>query len=55
MNFQKFFKNKKGDYMQSNCVNCGAVLHGNICEYCGTEYNNNCISATFNEGYYIGK
>ena len=22
----------------TNCKNCGAVLHGNICEYCGTEY-----------------
>ena len=54
-NFQKFFKNKKGDYMPSNCVNCGAVLHGNICEYCGTEYNNNCIYAKFNERDYIGK
>lgn len=21
-----------------NCKNCGAPLHGNICEYCGTEY-----------------
>lgn len=41
--------------MPSNCVNCGAVLHGNICEYCGKEYNNNCISATFNDGDYIGK
>lgn len=41
--------------MPSNCVNCGAVLHGNICEYCGTEYNNNCISATFNDGDYIGE
>lgn len=23
---------------QKNCVNCGAVLHGNYCEFCGTEY-----------------
>ena len=22
----------------TNCKNCGAPLHGNICEYCGTEY-----------------
>ena len=22
----------------TNCVNCGAVLHGRKCEYCGTEY-----------------
>lgn len=22
----------------ANCVNCGAVLHNNVCEYCGTRY-----------------
>lgn len=22
----------------TNCRNCGAVLHSNKCEYCGTEY-----------------
>ena len=22
----------------TNCVNCGAPLHGGKCEYCGTEY-----------------
>lgn len=22
----------------TNCKNCGAPLHGNRCEYCGTEY-----------------
>lgn len=22
-----------------NCINCGAILKGNICEYCGTNYN----------------
>jgi len=22
-----------------NCINCGAPLQGNRCEYCGTEYN----------------
>ena len=21
----------------TNCPNCGAVMHGNICDYCGTE------------------
>lgn len=21
----------------NNCENCGAPLHGNICEYCGSE------------------
>lgn len=23
----------------TNCENCGAPLHGSVCEYCGTEYN----------------
>ena len=22
----------------TNCINCGAVLKGDVCEYCGTEY-----------------
>lgn len=29
----------KQKHYPTNCVNCGAVLHGNQCEYCGTEYN----------------
>jgi len=33
----------------TNCVNCGAVLHGNKCEYCGTEYNGTGITADFSE------
>lgn len=33
----------------TNCVNCGAVLHGNKCEYCGTEYNGNSIIANFDK------
>lgn len=24
--------------MLTNCINCGAPLHGCKCEYCGTEY-----------------
>ena len=24
--------------MPTNCKNCGAPLHGQICEYCGSEY-----------------
>ena len=24
-----------------NCQNCGAPLHGDKCEYCGTEYRTN--------------
>lgn len=31
----------------TNCVNCGAILKGNICEYCGTRYDNNSISVDF--------
>lgn len=23
----------------TNCKNCGAVLHSNRCEFCGTEYD----------------
>lgn len=23
----------------TNCLNCAAPLHGNRCEYCGTEYS----------------
>lgn len=22
----------------TNCKNCGAPIHGDVCEYCGTEY-----------------
>ena len=35
--------------MPMNCINCGAVLHGNKCEYCGTEYTGETITAKFNE------
>lgn len=24
---------------QTNCINCGAPLHNEKCDYCGTEYN----------------
>ena len=23
----------------TNCINCGAALHGTKCDYCGTEYH----------------
>lgn len=23
----------------TNCKNCGAILTGNLCEYCGTRYD----------------
>lgn len=26
--------------MTTNCINCGAPLTGNKCEYCGTNYEN---------------
>lgn len=38
----------------TNCVNCGAVLHGSRCEYCGTVYSDNSISASFEEEDWIG-
>lgn len=38
----------------TNCVNCGAILRGNVCEYCGTEYKNNGISANFSANDYMG-
>lgn len=38
----------------TNCVNCGAILHGDKCEYCGTEYNNNGICACFDKDDYMG-
>lgn len=40
--------------MPKNCINCGAVLHGNRCEYCGTEYSENGITAKFSEKDYTG-
>ena len=33
----------------TNCINCGAVLRGNKCEYCGTEYLADGIHASFGE------
>lgn len=26
-----------------NCINCGAPLHGDKCEYCETEYSNGVV------------
>lgn len=33
----------------TNCVNCGAPLHGNKCEYCGTEYAGDQIVVDFDK------
>ena len=39
----------------TNCVNCGAPLHGNKCEYCGTEYTaDDGITAKFADGSSFG-
>lgn len=38
----------------TNCINCGAVLHGDKCEYCGTEYRNRGIRASFDPNNYMG-
>lgn len=40
--------------MLTNCVNCGAPLHGSKCEYCGTEYNGNNITADFSKDSVFG-
>ena len=40
----------------TNCINCGAPLHGRKCEYCGTEYNENGhIEAVFDPTDGIGE
>ena len=31
-------RNRIEEECVANCVNCGAPLHGTVCEYCGTEY-----------------
>ena len=33
-------QNEPQKYMSfpTNCVNCGAPLHGNVCKFCDTEY-----------------
>lgn len=38
----------------TNCVNCGAVLHGNKCDYCGTEYNDDNVIARFDRADALG-
>lgn len=35
---QKNLSTKPSQLKMTNCKNCGAPLHGNRCEYCGTEY-----------------
>lgn len=32
----------------TNCKNCGAPLHGSVCEYCGTVYRENQIYMNVN-------
>lgn len=37
------------------CINCGAELNGNKCEYCGSEYNaDGNVVAEFGYGSYKG-
>lgn len=40
--------------MLTNCVNCGAPLHGSTCEYCGTRYAGDKVQACFGEGQAAG-
>lgn len=35
----------------TNCVNCGAVLKGNVCEYCGTRYTDNKLTVDIENGF----
>lgn len=39
----------------TNCVNCGAVLNGVKCEYCGTDYSNGKVHADFSQHDCVGK
>lgn len=34
----KEIKPEKKKTYPTNCKNCGAVLHSNVCEFCGSEY-----------------
>ena len=38
----------------TNCINCGAPLQGNQCEYCGTKYNLGAVFAEFQNTDYMG-
>lgn len=38
----------------TNCINCGAPLHGRKCEYWGTEYENGGFSCSFEKNDYTG-
>lgn len=33
----------------NNCINCGAPINGNKCEYCGTEYRNSGFYCEFDD------
>lgn len=39
----------------TNCVNCGAILIGNVCEYCGTRYTKNKIDIDIETNRYTGE
>lgn len=39
----------------TNCVNCGAILKGNVCEYCGTRYESGSITADFKSNDCFGE
>lgn len=40
--------------MTTNCVNCGAPLTGNKCQYCGTEYKDHGVVANFTNNDWTG-
>ena len=39
----------------TNCINCGAPLHGNVCSYCGTQYRDGKVSAHFDSNDLMGE
>lgn len=38
----------------TNCINCGAILHGDKCEYCGTTYSDEKVYAEFKPNDCVG-
>ena len=39
----------------TNCINCGAPLHGDKCAYCGTEYRNGAFVCDLGKNDFTGK
>ena len=39
----------------TNCVNCGAVLKGDVCEYCGTSYTDKKLTVDIGTNEFTGE